>query len=200
MIYIYNKIEKKSEFYEKISIKYSDIDFKTGDILQEVINWDFENLYFLYFIQIDYLHTFMIIKFKNKNYILNYVENNFGYPKNILSFNETKYIEIFPLEDYLKDNKKYVKYYRMFRPKKYLNNNSIFNFLKSLDMKKLKFSYFNFIYKNNDTYNCLSFTLKILNYLNIISNFDINTIFPNDFIKLPELSNNLYNNPFMMKV
>ena len=142
----------------------------------------------------------MIIKFKNKNYILNYVENNFGYPKNILSFNETKYIEIFPLEDYLKDNKKYVKYYRIFRPKKYLNNNSIFNFLKSLDMKKLKFSYFNFIYKNNDTYNCLSFILKILNYLNIISNFDINTIFPNDFIKLPELSNNLYNNPFIMKV
>jgi hypothetical protein len=137
MIYFYYK---NNNIYEKSSINYNNIDFKTGDILQEVSNWNYNYGYLLYLFPLDFLHNIFIIKFKNKNYALHFTNNNFGYPKNILSFN-SKHIEIFLLDDYLTDNYDSVKYYRIFKPKKIINNEKIFNFLKELDIDNLKFSY-----------------------------------------------------------
>lgn len=203
MIYFYNKY-KNNNIYEESSINYNDIDFETGDILQEYPNWTSNYGFFLYLYQLDFFHNIFIIKFKNKNYVLHYTITNFGYPENILSFNNTKYIEIFLLEDYLRDNYYSTKYYRVFKTNKILDNDKIFTFLKNLKMNDLKFSFFpkneNNLNKNTNTNNCITFILKILNYCSILKKFNIYNFKPDDLIYLPELSNNFYDKPFLMKV
>jgi hypothetical protein len=199
MIYFYNK---NYNFYDETSINYNNINFETGDILQEVSNWNYSYGFLLYLFPLDFLHNIFIIKFKNKNYILHYTNDNFGYPKNILSF-DSKHMEIFLLEDYLINNHHSTKYYRFFKSKKELDNEKIFDFLKNLNMNDLKFSYLPCIKNCKNTsnnYNCMSFILKILNYLKIIPDFNFYNFTSNDLIYLPRLSNNIYNNSIMIKI
>ena len=203
MIYFYYK---NNNIYEQSSVNYKNINFETGDILQEVSNWNYNFGFLLYLFPLDFLHNIFIIKFKNKNYVLHYTMDNCGYPKNILTFN-TKHLEIFLLDDYLRDNYHATKYYRIFKPKKSLDNEKIFDFLKNIDIDNLKFSFLpcikNCIYNtndNNNNYNCMSFILRILNYLKIIPEFNFYNFTSNDLIYLPKLSNNNYNDSIIIKI
>ena len=194
-IYFYYKSKK---LYKDISIEYNDIEFNTGDILQEATNWDYYNIY-LFFLPLKFLHNSIIIKFKNRNFMLHYTHDA-GYPANILKFNDTKLIEICLLDDYLKDNYNSVKYYRLFKTKKIINNDSIFEFLKNISYKDLKFSFMiNIKEDNTNTYHCMSFLLKILNSINIIPKFNFQNFTSDDLIYLPELSKNIYDKPFMFE-
>ena len=197
MIYFYYK---NNNLYEKSSINYNNVKFETGDILQEVSRWNSKFGIIIYLFKLDFVHNTFIINFKNKNYVLNYMMNNFGYPKNILSFN-SNHLEIFLLDDYLKDNYHAIKYYRIFKPKKSLDNEKIFDFLKYIDIDNLKFSFLpcikNCLYNNN---NCMSFILRLLNYLKIIPDFNFCNFTSNDLIYLPALSNNSYKDPIIIKI
>lgn len=200
MIHFYNKNNNK---YDKKKIKnYNEINFKTGDILQGVCGWNSRIGFLSYISGLEYLHNLIIINFKNNNYILHYTYGNFGYPKNIISFNDTKLIEISKLDDYLKNDYNVTKYYRLFEINNPLKNDDIFYVLKNFNMKKFKFSYWPCLSNNKlceNKYNCMSFILKILIDLKILNNFNITTFTPNDLIYLPNLSNNLYKNPIIIK-
>jgi len=204
MIYFYYK---NNNIYEKSSINYNNIKFETGDILQEVSNWNYNFGILLYLFPLDFLHNIFVIKFKNKNYVLHYTMSNCGYPKNILTFN-SKHLEIFLLDDYLRDNYHATKYYRIFKPKKSLDNEKIFDFLKKIDIDNLKFSFLpcikNCLYNNDNNndnnYNCMSFILRILNYLKIIPDFNFYNFTSNDMLYLPKLSNNNYNDSIIIKI
>jgi len=194
MVYLYYK---NKNLYKNESINYDKINFNTGDIMQEVTNWNYHNL-FLCLFPLKFLHNLMVIKYKNKNYILHYTVDNPGYPENMLTFN-TKHIEMFLLDDYLKDNYYSVKYYRLFKTKKIINNDSIFEFLKNINYKDLKFSFMINIGEENNTYHCMSFLLKILNSINIIPKLNFQNFTSDDLIYLPELSNNIYDKPFIFE-
>jgi len=200
IIYLYHFNKKLYEKkYKKKSIDYNEIKFNTGDILQETTNWNYYNI-LLYLFPLKFLHNLMVINFKNKNYVLHFTLRTCGYPQNILHFNDTENIEIFLLDDYLKYNYKSVKYYRLFKTKKLINNDSIFEFLKNINYKDLKFSFMiNIKEDNKNTYHCMSFLLKILNSINIIPKFNFQNFTSDDLIYLPELSNNIYDKPFMFE-
>lgn len=196
MIYFYNR---NNNLYKNNHRDIKNIDFNTGDIIQET-NWIFSRLGITLF-EFYFLHHSLIFKFKNKNYILHASPNNRGHPENILTF-DSKHIEICRLEDYFKDNSFSTKYYRIIKcKKKDINPDKIFDFLTKVNMKNINFSFIPCI-KNcdNRTYNCITFILKILNHLNIIPKFNYTTFNPHDFDYLYSLSNNLYHKPFIMKV
>jgi len=200
MIYLYYKNNRLYEkLYKNKSIDYNEIKFNTGDIIQEITNWNYYNI-FLCFFPLKFLHNLMVIKFKSKYYALHYFGINSKYPSNILKINGAKYIEIFLLDDYLKDNYSSVKYYRLFKTKKIINNDSIFEFLKNINYKDLKFSFMiNIDNQENNTYHCMSFLLKILNSINIIPKFNFQNFTSDDLIYLPELSKNVYDKPVMFE-
>lgn len=194
MVYLYYN---DRYLYKNESINYNKINFNTGDIIQEARNWNYHHL-LLYFFPIKFLHNLMVIKYKNKNYLIHYTANNPGYPKNMLTFN-TQHIEMFLLDDYLKDNYYSVKYYRLFKTKKIINSDSIFEFLKNINYKDLNFSFMMNFGEDNNTYHCMSFLLKILNTINIIPKFNFQNFSSDDLIYLPELSNNIYDKPFIFE-
>lgn len=199
MIYhYYNNLNK----YENNFVKYDINNLETGDILQESINWDNTQGFLTYYSDINYLHNIFVIKFNNNLYGLHYVNSNFGYPDNIISF-KSKHIEIFELDKYIIDNHYYVKYYRLFKIKEKLNNDLIFNFIKTLDMEKLFFSFYpntneKHIINNTNKYHCLSFILNLLNYCNIIPKLNYQNFMSDDLIYLPNLSNLKYNDPIIV--
>jgi len=200
MIYHYKNINKYNNNYIKYDL--DNLDFETGDILQECVNWDNSQGFLTYFIDIDYLHNIFIIKFNNNYYGLHFLKSNFGFPENYLGF-DCNNIEIFPLIDYLKDNDYSVKFYRLFKNKKKIKNNNVFNFLKSLPMKKLSFSFLpNFNSKelidNSNKYHCLSFILFLLNYCNAIPKLNYQNFISDDLIFLPQLSNYIYDEPIII--
>ena len=214
MIYFYNKNNKiLYDEYEKIVEYNENIKLNSGDILQEETNWNYNYGILLYIFPIKFLHNIIVINFKNKKYGLHYINKKFGYPENILEF-EYKHIELIPLDSYLKDNYYSVKNYRLFKIKKELNNDKIFSFLKTLNMEKINFSFMpniNYCSKDiksnigNDNFinnknHCMSFILKLLHYLKIIPQFNFQNFTSNDLIYLPKLSNNLYNDPIIIKI
>jgi len=200
-LYHYKNINKFNNNFLNYNI--NNLDFETGDILQETVNWDNSTGFLTFIVGNDFLHNIFIIKFNNNFYGLHFIKSNFGYPKKYISF-DSKHIEIFPLKDYLKDNNYSVKYYRLLKVKDKIENNLVFNFIKNLNMKDLSFSYYpnlneNHLIKNSNKYHCLSFILKLLNYCNIINKFNYQNITSDDLIFLPELSNFKYNNPIIIK-
>jgi hypothetical protein len=200
MIYIYNKNNNK---YDNIEIKhYNEIQFNTGDVLQGIVGWNSNFGVISQIFGIEYLHNLIVIKFKNIDYALHFTNNNFGYPKNIISFEDNNSIEIFKLDDYLKNKCNVTKYYRLFQIKNAMNNDDLFNVIKKWNLKKFKFTFmpcFANEEKCNNKYNCMSFILKILIDLRILRKFNVNTFVTNDLIYLPELSNNLYKNNIIIK-
>jgi len=201
MIYFYSKNNKKNyDEYEKIVEYNENIKLNTGDILQEETNWNYNYGVLLYIFPIKFLHNIIVINFKNKKYGLHYINKKFGYPENILEF-DSKHVELIPLDSYLKDNYHAVKNYRLFKIKKEVNNDKIFSFLKTLNMEKINFSFMpNINYYNDDKNHCMSFILKLLYYLNIIPKFNFQNFTSNDLTYLPQLSNNLYNDPIIIKI
>lgn len=198
MIYFYYK---NNNIYKDVAKNIDNINFNTGDILQEVSNWNYKKGFFLYLSQFDFLHNLFVFKFKNNDYVLQYVLHSTSYPTNILSF-KSKHLEISRLRDYLEDNKFCTTYYRLFKYNKKLDNDKIFNFLKNLNIENLKFS-FSPCLKNceyDNQFNCMSFIMKLLNSLNIIPKFNIHNFIPNDLVYLNSLSNNAYDKPFIIKV
>jgi len=194
---------KKDNIFENNSINYTNIDFKTGDILQEATNWNYN--YFIILLlslfQLDYLHNIFVIKFNNKIYGMHYTKYIYNYPQFCMKFNN-KHIEIFGLEDYIIDNSYATKYYRVFKPNVNIDNNKIFEYLKIMDMKKLNFKFLPDINYNKDTnsYHCMSFILKLLNYINIIPRFNFQNFSSDDLEYLPDLSNGKYDKSFIIKV
>jgi hypothetical protein len=152
--------------------------------MEEVYGWEFRRF-----------------TFNNKNYILHFYSESPGYPENYLTFNNSKLIEVCRLEDYLKDNYFCTKYYRLFKYNKKLDTDKIFDFLKNLDIENLKFS-FSPCTKDceNNTYNCISFILKLLIDLNIIQKFNISNFTSNDLIYLENISNNSYDKPSIIRI
>jgi hypothetical protein len=198
MIYLYNKYHNKNVSYENNSLNFDDIEFETGDILQETTNWNYKYGILLYLFPLDFLHNIFIIKFKNKIYGFHLVNKNFGYPNNVITFN-TKHLEIFLLNDYIKSNYNKIKYYRILKINSKIDNNNVFNFLKSLNMNNLKYSFLPFKDYNENKYNCSNFILTLLNYLNIVPKYNFCNFTSDNFIYLPILSNNIYNEPFIIK-
>ena len=195
-IYFYNKNIKMCE---NNSINLNNIDFNTGDILQGVANSTGLNGILLYLFNIDFLHNIFVFKFKNENYILHfcpYESYNYSYTKKSIRFNST-YLEIARLENYLNDTSNFIKYYRLFKYNKKLENDKIFNFLKNLNMEKLNFKICPCIKDCDNNYNCMSF---ILNNLNIIPKFNINNFIPDNLVYLENISNYSYNKPIIIKV
>jgi hypothetical protein len=197
MIYLYNKNNDK---IVNESININNINFKSGDILQELKNWNFNYGFLLVLFNMKFFHNLFIIKFNNKNYVIHYTPLNYGYPENYLSIG--KHIEIFKLKDYLKDNYNSVKFYRVLQYKNKLDNNELFKFLKKTENNNMKFSFIPCINncENSYYYNCMGFILKILNDLNIIPTFNKSTFTSDDGHYLVNLSNNSYKEPFIMKV
>ena len=194
LVYHYKNINKFDNHFVKKDL--NNLDFQTGDILQETVNWDNSTGLLTYLIGNDFLHNIFILKFNNNFYGLHFIKSNFGYPEKYLSF-DSKHIEIFPLIDYLKENDYSVKYYRLFKIKNSISNELVFNFIKTLNMKELFFSYLpnlnqNHIIKNSNNFHCLSFILKLLNYCNIIPEFNFQNITSDDLLFLPKLSNLKY--------
>lgn len=200
MVYLYyNNTRIHNHINNMEKVNYNDIEFKTGDILQDTVNWNYKYNLLLFFINVIYFHNIFIIKFKDKNYVLHYIRNNFAYPENIISFKSTNNIEIFLLDDYLKDNNYSSKYYRLFKINNEISNDSIFKFLQSLNKDKLQFTVFPcFKDCNINNFNCVSFILKLLNFTSVIPNLNFSNLTPNDFIYLPQLSNYVYNEPCIM--
>ena len=197
MIYFYYKNYKK--IYKNNFTDLNDINFNTGDILQEVPNWSSPFGIIIYLFKLDFLHNIFIFKFNNKNYVLHFFNGNVEYPKNTLTF-KSKYLQITRLDDYLKDNYFYTEYYRLFKYNKKLEPDKIFSFLKNLNMENLRFTFSPCIKDcDNDRYNCMSFILKLLNSLNIIPKFNIDNFTPNDLIYLKNISHGSYDDPFIVK-
>lgn len=196
----YFKINIKMSSIDNI-INYEDIEFKTGDIIQESYNWDYSNGfygYFLFLYPINYFHNSMIIKYNNIDYLLHFLPSSFGYPKDILNINNNISIEIVKLDDYLKDNKN-VYYYRLFSVNKSIDNTQIFNYLSNINNENTKFNfipYFTLLNKEelleNNSYNCLSFLLKMLYEFDIIPIMNYTYFLSDDLVCLPELSNYFY--------
>jgi hypothetical protein len=199
IIYFYNKFINNYDFKYYNNKKYKKYinykkynDLNTGDILQEYLPWYFTILLILNF---KYIHNFIVIKFNNKKYILHFIQPC-KWPKYVLNI-KSKNIEITSLDSYFKNNI-HTRYYRVFRPKNILNNNIIFNYLKYITSKDISFSFYN-IFNNDYQYQCMSFILKFLKYINIIPKFNFNTFIPDNLYNLPELSKGLYELPFIIK-
>jgi hypothetical protein len=200
-IYLYYKNEN---IYENSTISHKMVNFQTGDILQEVTNWNYNYYYMLFLLfisNIDFLHNIFVIKFNNKIYGLHYTKHNYEYPENCMNFNN-KHIELFNLNDYFNDNSYATKYYRVFSPNIKIDNSKVFDFLKNMDLQKLNFRYFPTINycKDNNEYNCMSFILKLLNYINFIPKFNFQNFYSVDLEYLPDLSNGKYNESFIINV
>jgi hypothetical protein len=200
LYYYYKNISIFNKKYSKYDI--NNLEFKTGDIIQETVNWDNKNGFLTYLLGTEYLHNILIIKFNNINYGLHFLKSNFGYPKKILGF-KSKYIEIFRLKDYFIDNDFSIKYYWLIKIKKEISNKLIFKFLQKLDMENIYYSYLintnEKQIKTNKKYNCLSFILNILNYCKIIPNLNFQNFIPDDLIFLPKLSKSKYFYPKILK-
>jgi hypothetical protein len=207
-IYLYNHIYNNNNYINYIN--YNDINFSTGDIIQEKLPW-YNN--FGIFINIlnnssKYLHGGMVIRFENKNYLLHLAGYKCYYSKPILYFNNNNNIEICPLDNYIKDNYYCNSNYRLFKinPNKKIDNDKLFNVLKEFDIKKIIFKIYIHFAKNNNyndnfdiNYNCLNFIFKILYKLNIIPLFNFQNILNDDFLFLPNLSNNIYNKEIIIQ-
>ena len=107
--------------------------------------------------------------------------------------------EIVKLDDYIKDNKN-VYYYRLFSVNKSIDNAKIFNYLSKTNNENTKFNfipYFTILNKDellkNNSYNCLSFLLKMLYEFKIIPVMNYTYFLSDDLICLPELSKSFYN-------
>lgn len=182
------------------TLKHNNIQFNTGDILQEVINWNNGGGFLYYIVPLKFFHNLFIFKFNNKDYVLHYRSESCGYPYNILTLG--KHIEICMLEDYLRDNYHATRYYRLFKINKPINNDKIFNFLKNLDINNLKF-YFLPCFVDcpiDNNYNCMGFILKLLISINILPEFNYHNITPDNLVSLPKISKNVYDEPFIMEV
>ena len=143
----------------------------------------------------------MVIKFKNKLYGLHFTKDEFGYPEYSLKLNNNKNIEIFELNEYFKGNSYATEYYRLLKINKKLENDQIFHFLKDMDKNQLNFDFYPRInFNSNNNYHCMSFLLKLLNYYNIIPNFNFQNFTSDDLEYLPKLSLGLYNKPIVFKI
>lgn len=118
------------------------------------------------------------------------------FPKYVL-YIKSKNLEISCLNSYLKNNI-YTRYYRVFRSKSIINNDSIFNYLKYITSKNFEFSFYNIFNINDYQYQCMSFILKFLNYIGIISKFNFNTFIPDNLYNLPKMSNSIYDEPIIL--
>lgn len=206
-IYLYYNLYKNKNNLDNY-IDYKNIKFETGDIIQEISPWYSKNTILLHILdkRHRYLHGGIIIKFKNKNYLLHVLYNKIGYSNYILDFDNCKYLEICPLDTYIKDNNYSSEYFRLFKNKNKLNNYKLFNTLSEINLEKIAFSYNVHLPENNDyddnfsiNYNCLNFIYKILYKLNIIPLFNFQNIISNDLVFLPNLSNNVYEKEIIIK-
>lgn len=208
-IYLYHIIYKHDI---DNSTSYKNINFNTGDIIQETTPWYSSFAIYLHILNNKhrYLHGGIVINFKNNNYLLHLMGNSVEYSKPILNFNDYYNLEICPLNNYFKDNYYCTRYYKLFKTNynNKISNEKLFNILKDLDVKKIVFDTKINIHipENNDyndnfdtKYNCLNFIFKILYKLNIIPLFNFQNVLYNDLIFLPNLSNNIYNKEIIIK-
>ena len=200
VIYFYNKFINNYDFkyydnnkYENYINYTNDIDLNTGDIIQEYLQWYHTTPLMLNY---KYGHNFIILKFNKKKYMLHFSSPPSDWPKYVL-YIKSRNLEISCLDSYLKNNI-YTRYYRLFRTKTIISNDNIFNYLKYITSKKISFSFCNIFNIYDNTYQCMSFILNLLYYLDIIPKFNFNYFIPDNLIFLPNLSNKLYDTPVIL--
>jgi hypothetical protein len=186
----------------------NNLNLNTGDIIQCGIVWNENNImhHITYpILKSNFLHNIFVIKYRNKYYGLHYIISNYKLPlkslKNTIRINN--HIEIFLLEDYF--NEYYLmnrNYYRIFKVNKTINNDVVFSILKKFRSD----STFSFLplcsllskddIESRKDYNCSSFVIKLLYILKLIPFINFHNITSDDYIILPEISNNIYSKPY----
>ena len=183
------------------------MNFKTGDILQEKSSFNlYRSSYFVilpYIFNIDYFHNLIVIKFKDRHFALHCM-SNFNYPEPIYKLKiKNSNIEIICLDSYIDSIKNdfNTNEFRLFKTENNIKMGDILKGLESLNITNMKFLTFPFFPLNKDDiinrnqFNCCSFILKLLHKLNIIPLINYHNFTPNDYVLLPELSNNFYKEP-----
>ena len=182
------------------------MNFETGDILQEKnssnLERPFHSIILSYILNFNYFHNLIVIKFKDKHFALHCMLHNYIEPTYKLKI-KNSYIEIVYLENYIDSNKKNfnINEYRLFRTENNIKIGDILKGLESLNVTNMIFTGLPFFPFNKDDiinrnqFNCCSFILKLLHNLNIIPLINYHNFTPNDYVLLPELSNNFYKEP-----
>jgi len=212
-IYNYYFLKKEISKLDLRKIKkYDDIQFETGDIIQCGFEWNMDS--FIYqsttpFLKTTFRSTFLVIKFKNIKYILHFSNKNSPYYKNINKYSifignniEIMLLDNFLYESFLIDR----NYYRIFKIKTPIKIDQIIKYIEKINMNKINFSLLPLLSAYNEktiidrkTLNCSSFILNFLYYLKIIPFINYHNILPNDYIFLPNLSNNYYSEAIYFK-
>jgi len=200
--FLKNKINKLD--LEKVN-KYNNINFETGDIIQCGFEWNMDS--FIYqlttpILKTTFRSTFLIIKFKGVNYILHFSNKKTKYFKNINKYSIFigNNIEIMLLDNFLYESFLINRnYYRLFKTNKPIEINQIIKYIEYINLNNINFSLLPLLSTYNEksiidrkTLNCSSFILNFLYYLKIIPFINYHNILPNDYIFLPNLSNNYY--------
>jgi hypothetical protein len=189
---------------EKIK-KYNDIDFETGDIIQSGFEWNMDSLIYQLttpILKTTFRSTFLVIKFKGVNYILHFSNKNSEYFKNINKYSIFigNNIEIMLLDNFLYESFLINRnYFRVFKTNKPIEINQIIKYIEYINLNNINFSLLPLLSVYNEksiidrqTLHCSSFILNLLYYLKIIPFINYHNILPNDYIFLPNLSNNYY--------
>lgn len=200
--FLKNKINKLD--LEKVN-KYNNINFETGDIIQCGFEWNMDS--FIYqlttpILKTTFRSTFLVIKFKGVNYILHFSNKKTKYFKNINKYSIFigNNIEIMLLDNFLYESFLINRnYYRLFKTNKPIEINQIIKYIEYINLNNINFSLLPLLSTYNEksiiyrkTLNCSSFILNFLYYLKIIPFINYHNILPNDYIFLPNLSNNYY--------
>ena len=187
---------------KKNILNYKDINFKSGDILQNSVGMDLMDIspYASLLFDINYFHNSIIIDYNNEKYILYMSPNIENHNSDKLILSDNIPIHIMRLKDYLYHNR-YNYHYRLFQTNHNIDISHLFNYIENINKKKISFLYnpkTNFLKNNNNSnskYNCLTFILIFLMRHKIIPEMNYNTMIPDDILFLNKLSNNYYNSP-----
>lgn len=212
-ILIINKITKEHE--EKINNhirnnhtinNIKNIDFKTGDVIQQVFYWNVHNTTIDLFLFQNNVHNLFVINFNNHIYAFHYYPyNTWLWGHNVIKFKNNKHMEIVNLYEYIKyEKEKYNTIYRLIKVENKLDNNKIFNIIKNNFNKKSTFTFlpsFKFTsikdwYNNHfNKANCCSFIIKLLYLYGLIKLFNFNNVTSDDLLFLKYVTNGVYKDP-----
>ena len=212
-ILIINKLTKEHE--EKINNhirnnhtinNIENIEFKTGDVIQQVYYWTINDKMINLFYFQNNVHNLLIINFNNNIYALHYYpDDTLFWGHTVIKFKNNKHMEIANLYEYIKyEKEKYNTIYRLIKVENRLDNNKIFNIIKNNFNKKSTFTFLPSIkftsiedwYNNHfNKANCCSFIIKLLYLYGLIKLFNFNNVTSDDLLFLKYITNGVYQDP-----
>jgi hypothetical protein len=202
IFYYYNYFLKNEIKNINNFTKYKNLELKTGDIIQCGIKWNntsmIEKIKNILLEEV-FMETFIVIKYKNKDYGLFFTSKYLKFIKNreLLELNDN--IKIILLNDiFIEYNFININYFRLIQVKKEIPLDNIIQYIEYLDKLNFKYNYntITFIYNKNKIkkeLNSTGFILYFLYFLKIIKFINFNNIEADDLTFLPNISNNYYN-------